>query len=336
MKQRYLFAKAIAMVTTIFAILYSRQVIMSASKAIDLCIKSVIPSLLPLMILTSILSESFTQNPSHQKSQRKIRIFPRFFLLGLLSGYPTGALHVNRAVENQEITKEQGSKLLMVCSNAGPAFVFGIGSTLFDRPIIPLVIWIIHILSALILSIFISIPKDTAKAQARTAMALSQVLERCVKNMATICCWIMLFHILTDIIGKIAADSPIKGILMPVLGFIEISNGSLSLANHPSLTVKILLFSAYINFGGLCVAMQTYTVSKSLHFSNYLTGKLLQSVIGIILMIPILPWLTGLSIHPLLNIVCLSIFPVLISGRKMKKTVAFTVRIPYNKNTQKG
>lgn len=336
MKQRYLFAKVIAMVTTIFAILYSRQVILSASKAIDLCIKSVIPSLLPLMILTSILSESFTQNPSHQKSQRKIRIFPRFFLLGLLSGYPTGALHVNRAVENQEITKEQGNKLLMVCSNAGPAFVFGIGSTLFDRPIIPLIIWIIHILSALILSIFISIPKDTAKAQARTAMTLSQILERCVKNMATICCWIILFYILTDIIGSYATQSPIKEIIPPVLGITEISKGSLMLTHYQSLPAKILLFCTYINFGGLCVAMQTYTVSKSLHFSNYLTGKLLQTVIGIILMIPILPWLTGLIIPPVIDIVCLLMIPILISGWKLKKTVAFTSRIPYNRNTQKG
>lgn len=324
----------------LFLIIYSKQTILSAAAGINLCLQSVIPALFPLMVLTSILSASLSQNPSVTGTIKKIFKMPestvKFLFLGLLGGYPTGAIHINNAVQSGELSSDTGCKLLMFCSNAGPAFLFGMGCTLFDRPLIPLVIWIVHILSALLLSKLIHIPSGSVSTQKEKHLSVSKILEGSIKNMALICGWVILFHIFTDMILQFLNGIPLYDEISLCLGFLEISNGSLLLNHYSSSLLRILMFSLYINSGGVCVAMQTFSAVPNLRFSNYIIGKLLQTVISFLLLLLFLPLLTENTIPAIYCILSAVFLMAIFLSHKLKKTVAFTVRIPYNKKIQKG
>jgi hypothetical protein len=61
---------------------------------------------------------------------------------------------------------------------------------------------------------------------------------------------------------------------------LELSLGSINLTQIPSVGLRFALFSAFLGFGGLCVAMQTRTASHGVDFRCYLPGKLLHGTLS--------------------------------------------------------
>lgn len=141
----------------IFMILFSKTNLASAKAGLSLWANSVVPSLLPFFIATELLSHTFII-PLLGKSLNKI-MRPLFnvpgegafaLIMGIISGYPTGAKIVTKFREDEICTKEEGERLLAFTNNSGPLFIVGtIGISLFADTRTGILLLITHILACI-------------------------------------------------------------------------------------------------------------------------------------------------------------------------------------------
>jgi hypothetical protein len=92
-----------------------------------------------------------------------------------------------------------------------------------------------------------------------------------------------------------------------ITGLLELANGCCDLINIPTESVRFILCCAMLSSGGICVLIQTLSVTKELGIGWYIPGKLLQSSITIIistLIAPILFHENGINLYPFL---CISV-----------------------------
>jgi len=111
-----------------------------------MCLESVVPSLFPFLILSGIITTSFTGvEVKILRPVGRLCGIPSggesLLLIGLIGGYPVGAQCIYRAYETGQISKVDAQRMLGFCNNAGPAFIFGITASLFDSLIYPWLIW---------------------------------------------------------------------------------------------------------------------------------------------------------------------------------------------------
>ena len=106
-------------------ILDSGLALEGARDGLTLCIQTVIPSLFPFFVLSSVLLSALSEQDSIliKLLAKKLMIPQRAASLvipGFLGGYPVGAKCVADLYESRQISKKDAQRLLAFCSNAGP------------------------------------------------------------------------------------------------------------------------------------------------------------------------------------------------------------------------
>lgn len=286
-------------------ILDAKTALIGAKDGIQLCIYTVIPSLFPFIVLSIIINSSLAGH-----SIPFLRPLCRFcgmpqgseslLLLGLIGGYPVGAQSISLAYQNGQLTKKDAHRLLGFCSNAGPSFLFGITACLFTNKYAVWLLWGIQILSVIITG-FLLPGKSRANCSIRTGTPISvpQALHKSIQSMASICGWVILFRVFLAILNRWwlwLLPTEMQTIL---IGCLELTNGCTELNRIGLEGVRFLLCACFLNFGGACVGMQTVSVCNELGTGMYFPGKVLQTVIAILLAYPLqaILYATGDSAH---------------------------------------
>lgn len=281
----------------ILLILDAQTALTGAKEGITLCLYSVIPSLFPFFVVSVILTSNLVGKKMYfLRPLGKLCGIPNgaesLFLLGLLGGYPVGAQSITNAYRQGQLEQDDAHRLLGFCSNAGPAFLFGMIGPLFSSPLIPWVIWFIHILSAMIVGMLLPNKRDsTCKLTATKPVSLPHAVERSLRIMANVCGWIIVFRVILSILNHwILWIVPAEWQAL-LSGLLELSNGCHTLRTLPSDASRFIISSAILGCGGLCVGMQTASVTKGLGTGLYFPGKLLQSILSVIIAILVSPYL---------------------------------------------
>lgn len=277
----------------ILLILYRDYAIIGAQDGITQCIQVIIPSLFPFFFITAYLNPLLLGiSPAFIRRICKHFGIPigceGILLLGLVGGYPVGAQSISEAYHRGTICKNQAKILLGYCSNAGPAFIFGVIGQLFDSPIVPWLLWLIQILSALITGLLL--PKDRSgkqKTEAKSAISFPQALQKSLQITASVCGWIILFKVIMAIF-IIKMPTWVVAKQSYYSGFLELSGGCLLLKGIGDISVRFILCAVFLSFGGICVFMQTISAAVPFGLGLYLPGKLIQTCISILLCLPIL------------------------------------------------
>ena len=277
-------------------ILDAKTAILGAGNAIELCIKSVIPSLFPFIVLSGILVSVL--NGVNSRFLRPVSCILRIpagtegiFLAGILGGYPIGAQCVYQSWKDGQISRKNAERMLCFCSNAGPSFLFGILGAKFTSVSAPWALWVIHILSAIFVACMTPAQPDFAKPKVEaTTISLSQALKKAVITMGYICGWIVLFRVLLTFFDRWFLWILPAELQVCIYGILELANGCLTLDAIPLPGLRFVIASGMLSFGGLCVAMQTASVTGELGIKNYLPGKIMQTTISVLLSI-IVQWL---------------------------------------------
>ncbi len=297
---------------------------LSASDGIMLCINTVIPSLFPFLIISSFLTGLLSgQDYPIFRPLGKLLHLPRgtafIPFIGFLGGYPVGAQCIAQAHKNGTISYDQAKRMLAFCSNAGPAFLFGIGSRLFQQTWICFLLWLIHILSALMVGIMTTHDQDQIVHNVvLDHTSIGTVVQNAIRTMAVICSWVLVFRILTAFILKWVHHFLPSDVTVLISGLLELTNGCTSLFNISSPGMRYVLFSVMLAFGGICIAMQTSSVifGSGLSIRTYLCGKITQAAISYLLCIITLPLLPSNMKFPPNPIVILVAVLVCIFYRK--------------------
>ena len=260
-----------------------------AEEGICICLKVIIPSLFPFFMVTSIMNSSLLGQriPVFRYIGKWIH-FPlggeSLLLLGLIGGYPVGAKLIADNYNDGRISKSTSQILLGYCSNAGPAFIFGIAGSLFSSNRIVFFLWGIHILSALVTAYLLPRPaQERIHISASHNLSISIALKSSIHICASVCGWIILFKSATAYLDLWVADILPDKIYIYLSGVLELSNGCLLLKNLPFEAERFILCSTFLSFGGLCVLLQTLSATKPLGLGLYFHGKVMQTSISIIL-----------------------------------------------------
>lgn len=310
----------------------SQTALQSVAASIELCIKSVIPGVLPFLLLGSAIACEI-RNTQISYLENLLRI-PKgagaFFLIGQICGYPVGAKLLQDAVNQRTIDRESAVRMMCFCNNASPAFIIGILTSMFIDKWTALYLWIIQIVTSLILGIILpGCPGKAINNRSVPNQNLSSILTDVIKTIANICGWVIVFGMLVSYVYKFAVFRKYTFASIIVSGFFELTNGVFALSNISSESIRLILSSIFLSFGGVCVLMQTRTVAPDMDIKHYFLSRLLHAAISASLCAVISPFIfpadsTALNSIPL--ILCVTAVGIIMLIFN-KKTVAIGTKV---------
>ncbi len=326
----------ISVMATMILILDSKTALAGTYQGVELCIRTVIPSLFSFFVLSVLLASALLNNPiPFLRPLGKLCGIPAgaegLFLLGLVGGYPVGAQAVTQAWEAGSLSTRDAKRMLGFCNNCGPSFLFGITATLFQSAYVPWFLWGIHLLSAIVTGILLpgKSKKSIIISDKAISMDLPKALKKGTQNLVSVCGWILLARCVVAYLEKWILFSVPTPIQIVLYGFLELTNGCVAVLQIPSEYTRFLIVSAFLAFGGICVGLQTVSVTWKLKTGWYFPGKLLQLSLSLFLadIFAVLLYPQA-RLHPVLLLLP-GIACVIIAGNR-KKEVAIWPNILYN------
>lgn len=298
-----LILKLILLLFLFSLLFFSNSNIVAISGAIELFLYKVFPSLFPFFIATDLLSHTDFINILNNILSPIIKplfnvsgkgAFP--FIMGIISGYPTGAKILSDFRKNNICSKIECERLLAYTNNSGPLFIIGtVGTSLFLSKEIGYLLLITHLLGTLTVGILFRFYKNNDYREAECtedlsfsnlSSVLSYSILNSLKTLGTILGYIIIFSIIINILitsgilnifGNFENSIWIKG---SILGIFEITNGINFISNIAikSLAPNIILTSFLLGFGGISVLMQVYSIiaKTDLSIKPYIIGKILH------------------------------------------------------------
>ena len=296
MKCRIISLTGAALAMTVL-ILDSKNSIRSAAGGVDLCIRTVIPSLFPFFLVSAWINSMDLQSRILRIPAILFRIpedCQGILISGFLGGYPTGAQAVAQLTESGRLEKDKAGRMLSVFSQAGPSFLFGIAAGAFPSAAYGWGLWAVQILSALTLAQFL--PKMHSSPQgplAPSPITLPQAMKKAIAAISSACGWVLIFRVTLDLLNRMILFRLPPTVQVVVWGMLELTNGCTELGMITNTQLRFLGAALMLNLGGICVAMQTASVTNGLPLRHYLTGKLTQAVFALIYaaLFLIRPWL---------------------------------------------
>ena len=219
----------------------------AARDAMLLCAQTLIPSLFPFFVLSSLFIACGASELLSALLSPLMR--PLFGLsgtgaaalaLGLCGGYPVGARTAAELVENGALSRDEGERLLAFCNNAGPGFLLGVcGAGMFSSSRAGAALYLIHVAAALCAGLLTCralppVPHGTYPHKSAKAQHLSTAFPAAVQNALTGCLNVSAFVVFFTVLARLllhflpeAFASSLPCALL--LGFLELTSGVLSL-----------------------------------------------------------------------------------------------------------
>lgn len=266
----------------LFALIaFPAEALKGAATGLDICIKAVVPSLLPFMLLSSVAVRS---GSGEKLGKLLSALLPSLdksicicFITGLLGGYPCGAKSVGEMVRQGCISQRDGEKALAFCNNSGPLFIVGtVGTALYSDARVGFMLYFCHVAGALAAAAVFGrgLGKGARNFSPAAKAPLFSLAAKSAKEsgeaVLSICALIITFSALTQSLGLYR--------LPFLVGLFEVSRGAEELV--PFGIKALPLLGAYISWGGLCVHFQTEAVTEGLSKKYYYKGKLLSAAVS--------------------------------------------------------
>ena len=314
---------AIFCVFTVCLVVFSRSNLSATKQGLLLWANNVVPSLLPFFIATELLSYTNVilalgklLNPIMEPLFHVPGIGSYAFLMGLISGYPTGAKIVVNLRQNKLCTREEAERMLAFTNNSGPLFILGtVGISLFGNSSIGFLLLLTHILASLSVGIVFRFYKYRKKSHnSATAVnsqneqvnfsnlgdILGKSIMSAIKTVMMIGGFVILFSVILSILKSCNIINVIAKVLYPLLkfwgisdfrfassivcGIIELTNGVMQIAAIPckQISVNIILSAFLLGFGGFSVLLQVYSIiaKSDISIKGYFMGKLLHGILA--------------------------------------------------------
>ena len=282
-----LWTGSVAAFGLIILILDSKTALYGAGEGIRLCIQAVIPSLFPFFVLSVLLTGALTGvSIPFLRPIGKLCGLPAgcesLLIPGFLGGYPAGAQCIDQAYRAGQLQRRDAWRLLGFCSNAGPAYLFGIVAGRFPHMRCAWLLWGIHILAAVLVGVILPDRSDSnAVIHPGKPLSIPDAVYRSIRIMAGVCAWVILFRTVIAFLERWFLWLLPDPVQVVITGLLELSNGCCELGRiaHPGL--RFIIASGLLASGGLCVFMQTVSVTKGSGLGLYLPGKALQTLISV-------------------------------------------------------
>lgn len=278
-----------AAVALLMLILDSRAAAEAAAAGVDACVRTVIPALFPFFLLSGYITGSLEGGKLVQLAAKLFHVSPNcggILLTGLLGGYPVGAKLAAEQYRAGFISKKEADRLIMFCSQAGPSFLFGIAGAQLGGS--GWTLWGIQILSALAVAWLVPGACEIRNSLQKThPVSWNSAMRSALFAMASVCGWVVIFNVVIRFLSRWVLWLLPEIVQLLVCGLLELTNGCLLLSSITDPRLRFLLAVVMLNFGGICVLVQTASVARELDLRGYLVGKLLQTGFALLLALAI-------------------------------------------------
>ena len=298
MKKMFLYVVFLGV--TILILINPTQSVYYAKKGLSMCSEIIIPSLFPFFVCSGLLVYSgfcevlakitrpvmkplFNVNPTGSAA----------FILGIISGYPLGAVTACQLYNGNYLSKSEAERLLAFCNNSGPLFILGaVGVSIYHSTSVGVILYAAHILGAICVGlVFKNYKRNTYNAEEykldtkkhSTGSLFSEVLTNSVSSILTICACVVFSSVVANLFMDLLCLNPVFEALIQsglefVSGLTKISYLDVNLFS------KLLMSAWACAFAGISVHLQVMgVISKSeLSMKPYILGKLLHGIFAVI------------------------------------------------------
>lgn len=310
---------------TIGLVVFSKSNLPAAKEGLMLWANNIVPSLLPFFIATELLGYTNVVtklgnilNPIMRPLFNIPGIGSYALLMGIISGYPTGAKIVTNLLNEGLCTKEEAERMLAFTNNSGPLFILGtVGITLFGNSTIGFLLLLTHILACLSVGIIFRFWKcksnsySTHKSNVNTKNKeevnfsnlgdiLGKSIMSSIKTVVMIGGFVVLFSVILSILKSSNVISILGKTLYPFLkylsiqnfefsnsivcGILELTNGVMKISSIAcrEISINIILTAFLLGFGGLSILLQVYSIiaKSNISIKSYFIGKLLHGILA--------------------------------------------------------
>lgn len=272
----------------------------SARNGLILFADTVLPSLFPFLICTTLLTSIGTAEIMAKALKKPMRVLFRTNENGAfvafssyLSGYPVGAILTNKLYKNGTFSSDDCKRVISFSSTSGPIFMIGtVGSAIFQNQTVGIIILVSHYLSAIINGVIfgrIKAKNDSlpmAKCLTDTSdNAVANAVSSSANAMLSLCGYIVVANMIIDAIdlALVGANIYLKAV---IFGIVEMTRGCIFASKLP-LLFAVPLASAFISFGGLSIIMQStaFLSECNVRPSEFVLRKFCQSLTSFVISI---------------------------------------------------
>ena len=308
---------------TICLVIFSKSNLTAAKNGLVLWANNVVPSLLPFFIATELLGYTNVVNKLGKLLNPIMR--PIFnvpgvgsyaLLMGIISGYPTGAKIVCNLKEQGLLTDVESERLLAFTNNSGPLFILGtVGVSLFGNTLIGFLLLLTHILACISVGILFRFWKKSKNSNfsnlkininnnkqlvnfSNLGEVLGKSITSSISTIVMIGGFVVLFSVVLSILKNSNIIELLAHIIFPIFkllgiqdfnfctsfisGILELTNGVMSISTIPckNISINIILTSFLLGFAGISILLQVYSIiaKSNISIKPYIVGKLLHGL----------------------------------------------------------
>lgn len=240
----------------VYCIINQSKVSNAIGIGIDKCITTIIPSLFPSIVLSTIISKSGFIRVIASNLPVDSDAF-EVFILGNIGGYPTGAKVICDKISRGEISREEGEKMLKYSYNSGPAFCIGIiGKGIFHSSAVGLAIYITEVVvNATLFIISQTGSRKVKKLNRMSDLHSTDITASVISSLNalfTITAYIMFFAVIILAYTEMVSSDKAK-YFTPILDITTLINAGIS---------SYIIICLFLCFGGICVITQVSAISS--------------------------------------------------------------------------
>ena len=294
-----------AMAALIFS---AKEAAAACLNALELCGKMIIPALFPFFVLSILLNRLGLPGmlgklfaPFASRLYGISGAGASALLIGLTGGYPLGAAYIADMERQGSITASEGERLLGFCNNSGPAFIIGaVGSGVFGSVKVGLLLYAVHIFSALAAGLFFRNRSFCGETQpvllesVDTGSVLAEAVKQAVASILNVCGFVLCFSVMVGLLDAQGLFSLACGFLSSHLGWelhfsralltgvLELGSAAGAMAGLDLTPHNLALAAGVLGWGGLSVHFQTLAVlaGSKIKGTLHLTGRLISASIA--------------------------------------------------------
>ncbi len=264
-------------------IIFSKAVSLGVKNGIEISLTLAIPSLFCFMVICDILYKSGLINALIAPIRK---ILCKFYnldknslgvvVLSQIGGFPVGAKLIADLVKSKKLDLKSAENMLCYCVNCGPAFlVSAVGVSLFGSIKLGLVIFACELFASCACGFIVRgcMKQQNLTMQEQSKKDYASIVvtstASCVRAMAMICAFIILFCALTQVLENcglypllqkiIKSEQGYNAVKIFISGILEVTNGCFVLSSA-SFYQKLILSVLFTSFGGICVHMQIMSI----------------------------------------------------------------------------
>ncbi len=282
----------------IYALTHMQDIFLAVSLSLNTIFSQIIPSLLPFMILTYILTKTgIVHIVAYILQFLLIPIFGMsgqagyVFILSMFTGFPGFAKLIKDNYDEHNITVEEVNRLICISSFASISFLYNTLSK--QDPNNFRILLLAHFLPNIIFALFtrkrnckyISIEeaKISFKRDFRKIKIIKLLKDSIVSSFTTLLFvsgFIIIFNLFIQAISQ-AINSEL--LLVMIHSLLEFSSGTIKLTQIIAIDQYLLpLLAFFVSFSGICVQLQVFNILEDIEIkhNNYLLFRTMHAILS--------------------------------------------------------